>query len=69
MQISLGGVSGGLFNPATALGLYLANVLSGGGLALGSTLYYLVAPPIGAHFAALTFAYQQGGGQGGSLSA
>lgn len=60
-SVCVGGISGGIFNPATGLGLYLANGITGGGFARGSVLYYLVAPPIGARFAALAHAYQLGG--------
>ena len=57
--VTLGPISGGLFNPAVGLGLWLANGLTGGGFGLGSVLYYLIAPPVGALAAERVIAYQR----------
>jgi len=60
--ITVGGVSGGIFNPATGIGLYLANAITNGfSSATSVVLYYLVAPLLGARVAALAYAYQKAG--------
>ena len=52
-------ISGGVFNPAIGLALWLANGLGGGGFGLDSVFYYLVAPPIGALIAERVIHYQK----------
>jgi len=56
--VTVGSVSGGIFNPATGLGLFLAQGATGGGFALGALLYYLLAPPLGAKLAQMAYQYQ-----------
>jgi aquaporin Z len=57
-------VSGGLFNPAAGLGLYLARVIAGHShtLALGGTLYYVLMPCLAALLAKQAYRYQREGG-------
>ena len=52
--VSVGAVSGGVFNPAVGVGLWLADGLMGGGYPPCVALY-LLAPPVGASIAALLF--------------
>ena len=52
--VSVGAVSGGVFNPAVGVGLWLADGLMGGGYPPCVALYVL-APPVGASIAALLF--------------
>jgi aquaporin Z len=50
-----GAISGGVYNPAVAIGPMIFSLLIGGGI--GELLLYLIAPFIGAYIAAKTFAY------------
>lgn len=51
--------SGGVFNPAIGLALWLANGIASGSFGLASVFYYLIAPPIGALLAERVIAYQK----------
>ena len=57
-------VSGGVFNPAVGVGLYLARVIAGHShsLALGALLYYLTMPCLAALLARHVYRWQREGG-------
>ena len=57
-------VSGGVFNPAVGVGLYLARVTAGHShsLALGALLYYLTMPCLAALLARHVYRWQREGG-------
>ena len=46
--VTVGEISGGVFNPAAGIGVWLANAVTGGGLDLGGLLYYIIGPVVGA---------------------
>ena len=54
-------ISGGLFNPAAGLGLWVAKGITGSGFGFGSTLYYILSPAVGAVFANWAYQYQKAG--------
>ena len=67
--MTLSSVSGGLFNPAIGVALWLANGISGGGFGLASVVYYVVAPPIGALIAERVIRYQKSASAARGLNA
>lgn len=56
--MTIGSISGGMLNPAAAIGLYAASAISGGGLVLGSLPYYIIAPMVAALVCERVLAYQ-----------
>lgn len=57
--MTVSGISGGLFNPAIGLAVWVANGIGGGGFALDSVVYWLIAPLIGARLAKPIISYQK----------
>jgi len=57
--MTVSGISGGLFNPAIGLAVWVANGIGGGGFALDSVVYWLIAPLIGARLAKPVISYQK----------
>ena len=60
-NMALSSVSGGVFNPAIGVALWLAQGIAGKGFGLGSVLYYVIAPPVGGMVAERIIAYQASG--------
>ncbi len=56
---SVGGISGGAFNPAVGIGPILAHVMFGEGGTLGNLWIYIVGPCVGAVIAAIVFKIQE----------
>jgi aquaporin Z len=46
--VTVGEISGGVFNPAAGIGVWIASALTGGGLGIGGLMYYIVGPVMGA---------------------
>ena len=52
---SVGGLSGGVFNPAVSIGPSIVDFISGTGVSQYFTWYYIVAPIIGSLIAVVHF--------------